>query len=292
MAGSNQDIKSMGLYRNVRRILVDLEHAGLGGDAPLSVDDLVPYDQYHYDGTNAVDAAAEMLGVVEQEHVLDVGSGLGGPARYMAAQVGCRVTALELQGDLHETAVELTSRCGLEGRVEHLHGDVLGGAAGSGRFDGIMSMLCFLHISDRETLLTSCRTALRPGAPMFVEDYYARGELEADELDDLSTHVFCDYLPAMDTYRSQLLAAGFEIEEIVDMTASWTEFVVERLEGFRAAHDRLVSIHGQETVDALDLFYATVVRLFEGGRLGGIRYLVRAGQEQPDGSNTLSDEGG
>ena len=58
MAGSNQDIKSMGLYRNVRRILVDLEHAGLGGDAPLSVDDLVP----HLGGVGV-----ELVGAVERD---------------------------------------------------------------------------------------------------------------------------------------------------------------------------------------------------------------------------------
>jgi cyclopropane fatty-acyl-phospholipid synthase-like methyltransferase len=275
VTGPDPNIKSMGLYRNVERILADLEHAGLVGDAPLRVDDLVPYDQYHYEGTNAVDAAADQLAVRSDDHVLDVGSGLGGPARYLADRTGCRVAALELQPDLHTIAGDLTARCGLEGRVEHLVGDILAGAAGPGRFDGLMSMLCFLHISDRPKLFDSCREVLRPGALMYIEDYFARGDLEPAERVELSNHLFCDYLPDLETYKSHMLAAGFTVENAIDMTSPWTEFVVARLRGFRENRDHLLKVHGTETVDSLDVFYATVVGLFRGGRLGGVRFLAR-----------------
>lgn len=259
----------------MERILADLEHAGLAGDAPLRVDDLVPYDQYHYEGTDAVDAAAELLEVKPDDRLLDVGSGLGGPARYLADRTGCRVTALELQPDLNAVAEGLTGRCGLDGQVEHRAGDILAGAAGSNRFDGLMSMLCFLHIGDRPKLFASCREALRPGARMYIEDYFARGELEPSERDELSKHVFCDYLPDLDTYRSHLLDAGFTVEKMIDMTTAWTDFVVSRLGMFRENREQLLEVHGADTLESLDVFYATVVRLFRGGRLGGVRFLAR-----------------
>ena len=58
-------------------------------------------------------------------HVLDVGSGLGGPARYLANKTGCLVTAIELQDDLHKEAENLTQRCNLQQKLKHITGDFL-----------------------------------------------------------------------------------------------------------------------------------------------------------------------
>ena len=57
--------------------------------------------------------------------VLDVGAGLGGPARYLAARCRCHVVAIELQADLHHTSLDLTRRCGLADNVRHVHADFL-----------------------------------------------------------------------------------------------------------------------------------------------------------------------
>ena len=57
--------------------------------------------------------------------MLDVGAGLGGSARYMAARSRCHVVAVELQADLHHTGLELTRRCGLAGNVRHVHANFL-----------------------------------------------------------------------------------------------------------------------------------------------------------------------
>ncbi len=54
-------------------------------------------DQYHYLGTQACDTAIQLLGLTPASHVLDVGSGIGGPARYFASHSGCKVTGIELQ---------------------------------------------------------------------------------------------------------------------------------------------------------------------------------------------------
>jgi SAM-dependent methyltransferase len=185
------------------------------------------------------------------------------------------VTALELQPDLNETGARLTARCGLGERVEHACGDILSGVVAGRDFDALISMLCFLHIPDRQTLFSQCHAALRPGGRIFIEDYYARGPLTAAERGDLSDKVYCSYLPSLDDYQAQLHAAGFEEIELLDLTADWGAFVAERLSAFRAARDRQVALHGTDLVEGLDDFYGTVSALFAGGRLGGTRIVAR-----------------
>lgn len=265
------DIKSMGLYRNVERILADLEASGHSPADSLTVDRLTPYDQYHYEGTDAVDDALDALGAGPDSHLIDVGSGLGGPARYAAARSGAKVTALELQPDLNEVAASLTARCGLEDRVTHVCGDVTAGDAPPAMFSGLMSMLCFLHIPDRETLFAQCAQALRSGAVMFIDDYYAREPLTEADSTTLREKVFCSYLPDRIRYVADVEGAGFVQVAVVDKTDDWTAFVVERLEAFRTKRAEAAARYGATTVDELDDFYAAVVGLFTSGRLGGLR---------------------
>jgi SAM-dependent methyltransferase len=133
-------MKSMKLYTNVHRIHNELAALGIARDAALRVDQLTPFDQYHYFGTDAVDEALEVLQLQPGSRVLDVGSGIGGPARYIAAKTGAHVTALEFS-PIFTVARGLTARCGYP-PVEHVC-NILNGAVGGLR--AIISFLCFLH---------------------------------------------------------------------------------------------------------------------------------------------------
>ena len=173
-------MKSMKLYSDVRRIHNDLAALGIGPQDRLSVAQLTPFDQYHYDGTHAVDLALDRLGLTAGARLLDIGSGIGGPARYVADRTGVHVTALELQADLDAVARDLTARCGLAPRVTHVCGDILDGGP-RGPFDGIISLLCMLHIPDKARLFAACRAALKPGGAMYIEDFARARTLSAAE---------------------------------------------------------------------------------------------------------------
>ena len=266
-------MKSMKLYDRVERIHNELAlvDGGLGG--PLTVEQLTPFDQYHYLGTDAVDAAIGALRLAPGMRVLDVGSGIGWPARYIAARTGAHVTALELQSDLDAVAAELTARCGLSHLVEHRCGNVLDGVGET--YDAIVSFLCFLHIADRPRLLTACRNALSTTGAMYVEDFAKAREPTADEAAMLRVKVQCPGLPTPGEYEAQLRDAGFADIDIVDVTSQWCAFTTERLQQFRAVRPRNIAVHGVEIVDGLDDFYATIVRLFDGGAVGGVTILAR-----------------
>lgn len=266
-----QAIKSMNLYSQVDRIYNDLRALGIADDAPLSVETLSAFDQYHYFGTDAVDEAIAMAGITADSRVLDVGSGLGGPARYAAKATGCRVTALELQDDLNEVAAELTERCGLSGNIDHVCADVLEWDAPAESHDQLMSYLALYHIADPTTLFDKCATALKPGGRIYIEDLYSLGEFSDEEQHHLSHMLYGQNMASRTQYVMDLQAAGFTDIGFTDMTAPWTGFCRERLAAFRAGRGRHEAVHGAEVFAALDEFYSTVLMLFEGGNMGGVR---------------------
>jgi len=270
-----QSIKSMKLYHQVERIYNDLRALGVKDDDPLSVEQLSTMDQYHYLGTEAVDAAISQLNIGPDHRVLEVGSGIGGPARYLAHKAGCHVTALELQPDLDTTAQTLTRRCGLADLIDHVCGDMLDESLRFRDFDTVVSWLAFLHIPDRTTLLERCRNALKPGGGIYIEDFHKRGEFSAMEQQDLSDKIYCEYVPTLEEYCEQIETAGFTEVQAVDMTEVWTSFVRQRGAEYLGRHERNLAVHGEELVEALEDFYATVVALYGGGNLGGARIIAR-----------------
>ena len=268
-------IKSMKLYARVERIYDDLRQAGIGADDPLTVADLLPFDQYHYLGAEAVDAAIQALAIGAHSRVLDVGSGLGGPARYIADRTGCRVTALELQADLDHVARSLTARCGLAGRVEHVCGDVMTVALEPGAHDAVVSWLALYHIAEPGRLFDRLAGALAPGGMIYVEDFFRHGEFGAEEQTALAEVIYAQSLPLHDDYIGHLEAAGFRDIRFDDMTAPWMAFVSERADAYRARLAEHTALHGAEVSGGLGAFYDTVAGLFQGGNLGGARVVAR-----------------
>ena len=226
-------MKAMKLYDRVERIHNELALLDVDGATPLTVEQLTPFDQYHYFGTEAVDEAIAALGLSPGRRVLDIGSGIGGPARYIAASSGAHVTALELQPDLDALAADLTQRCGLAHLVEHRCGNILDGIGET--HDAVISFLCFLHIADKTRLLAACRDALAASGGMYIEDFAKRREPTRDEAAALEVKVQCPPLPSPVEYDAQLRAAGFTDVHIEDVTSQWTAFTASRLEAFRAA---------------------------------------------------------
>ena len=92
-------IKSMKLYKNVNRIFNELKKLGKDKLKKLNIEDLTKFDQLHYNGTKAVDFAIKKIGINSKKRVLEIGSGIGGPSRYIAYKTKALVTALELQKD-------------------------------------------------------------------------------------------------------------------------------------------------------------------------------------------------
>jgi cyclopropane fatty-acyl-phospholipid synthase-like methyltransferase len=262
----------MKLYDQVERIHNELAALDIGDGEPLSIEQLAPFDQYHYFGTAAVDEAIAALAISPEMRLLDIGSGIGGPARHVAARTGARVTALELQPDLDAVARGLTRRCGLDHLVDHRCGNILDGLDGG--YDAIISFLCFLHIPQRARLFEVCRASLKPGGRIYIEDFARHRAPTGEEADMLALKVQCPAIPEPAEYARDLREAGFPDVRMRDVTDEWRPFTETRLAQFRAARDRNVAVHGVAIVEGLDDFYATVAGLFGSGLIAGLKILA------------------
>lgn len=271
---SNINIKTMKLYHHPERIYNELKALGIEEDSMLTVEQLAKFDQYHYFGTDAVDDAIQILSINSKSKVIEVGSGIGGPARYLANKTNCHVTALELQPDLHNIAYSLTKCCKLNAHVEHLCDNIFN-FSNYNNFDVLVSLLVFLHIPDRKLLLKKCYEILRLNGRIFIEDFYERGQFNDSERKILSEDVYCDYLPTLERYRIQLIEGGFTDVQLIDKTVVWTNFVKDRTKQFIENRQHNIDVHGIEIVEGLEYFYQKMSCLFENGNLGGVRIIAR-----------------
>lgn len=267
----SESIATMYKYR-LPRLWGELEAIGKL-DQPLTVEELLPFDHYHYLGREAIDLAIQKLALTPDSQVLDIGSGIGGTARYLAFHCGCEVTGIELQSQLHTAAIQLTKQTALLDRVHLFQGNFLAGLPPSAHriYDAWLSLMVFLHIADRTQLLHQCAQALKPHGTFYIEDYYQCHALTPSETELLETAIACPYLPTRSEYMAQLESAGFTEIEFCDVTSLWQKWVNQRLVQFQQRQHIYLDRHGEEMVKGYLDFYQAVVKLFMGGNLGGAR---------------------
>ena len=269
------NIKSMKLYNNVDRIFNELREIGKSTSSTLLVEDLTKFDQLHYHGTDAIDIFIEKLEINEKTKILDVGSGIGGPARYIANQTGAEITAIELQSDQNNLAKDLTKKCGLSNKVSHICGDILDYDFKNQTFDAVVSWLTLYHIANHEILLKKLFDLLNPNGFFYTEDITSRINLSDADRKEIKKEIYGIHLPYFDKYISNLEQNGFKLIFSEDMSSSWTDFTKERIKKYNSEKERNIRVHGKEVYDSLNLFYNFVGQYFSNGKLGGIRVIAK-----------------
>jgi len=196
----------------VDRIKAALSSIG-AGERPLTVTELAPMDQFHTRGMLATIDLANAMHLVPSNRVLDVGCGIGGPARYLAATYGCSVVGIDLSPSFIEAATYLTARCGLAERVAFHVGDALHIPRDAGEphaFDAIFLQHVAMNIEDRAALYAEIRRVLAPGGRFATYDLVLLdGEVlyPAPWARDAST----SFLRSEADTRAALAQAGFEV---------------------------------------------------------------------------------
>ena len=130
----------------------------------LTLEDLASVDHFHARGFAATVELADRLPIKADQHILDIGCGLGGPARYIAKRFGCNVSGLDITEPFVEAANKLTALVRMEGQVKIEHGDGQRLPYPDTHFNGAYTQHVTMNVADRPRFFAEAYRVLRPGA--------------------------------------------------------------------------------------------------------------------------------
>ncbi len=200
-------------------------------DSELAPDQLGALDQFHTRGLAATADLARAAGLTDRSAVLDVGSGVGGPARFLAATYGSRVTGIDLSEPFVDAARYLTERTRQGGLVSFVVGSALDLPFGDGSFDAVFLQHVAMNIADRARLYGEIRRVLKQGGRFATYDVVLRGSEPHYPVPWALTPA-TSFLLTPDETRTAIEAAGFRAQvwhDDSDTAKSW--FARQRASG-------------------------------------------------------------
>jgi ubiquinone/menaquinone biosynthesis C-methylase UbiE len=198
-----------------RSDLVAAIHDGLllMGKTPetVTLDDLAPVDEFHIGGRNATEQLIAQLAPGTGAHLLDIGCGLGGTARFVAHRYGCRVTGIDLTRDYVEAGNTLCGWVGLSDRVSLQQANALSIPFGDGAFDGGYMLHVGMNIPDKVKLFAEVARVLQPGCRFGVYDVMRTADGALGYPLPWATTPEANAVATPEQYRTAFHSAGFEI---------------------------------------------------------------------------------
>jgi len=163
-----------------------------------------------------------------RSHLLDIGSGYGGPACFLASVFGCQVTGVDASSTNYEVALATAAARKLTGQVSFIHADVLELSFADDTFDAVIALDSVVHIKDKQVLFELCQKWLKPNGPMLIAveaiDAAIPDQLKA--MRESAGAVFCE---TADRYREIFLQAGLTVSEEKQYPGKRLEFSSQAL---------------------------------------------------------------
>ena len=210
--------------RDRTRVILDALCAAGKNPDQLSIEDLAPVDEFHIRGREATVELGCALGLSADEHVLDVGSGIGGASRYFAQAHGVRVTGIDLTPEYCGLATRFARSTGLAGRLDYRHGSALAMPFEDATFDAAYTQHVAMNIADKPALYGEIARVLKPGAAFGIYDVLQGPGGEVIYPTPWANDPSTSFLATPDEMPRLLEAAGFRIESWRDTTAAGRAF--------------------------------------------------------------------
>jgi len=207
----------------LQRLSAVLTDDGANPQAP-TIAAMAPYDQFHGRGMEATEELAGLLDAAPGDHVLDVGCGIGGPARYMADRFGCKVTGIDLTPEFCDAARHVTGLMGLDGRVDFEQGDAMAMPFGDASFDKAYSMNVSMNIADKAGFYGEIGRVLKPGGRLILSEIAQGPGGDVDYPTPWARTAASSFLATPEETRAGLEACGFTIEQVRDTSEEVLEF--------------------------------------------------------------------
>ncbi len=200
--------------------------------ARLTTSDLASVDEFHIRGRKATLELAAKMNLGPGSHVLDIGSGLGGPARTLVETYGCHVTGIDLTPAFCEAATTMSGWVGLGDRVIFKEGDATAIPFPDGRFDAALTIHVAMNVPAKDEMYRHARRVVKPGSIFAVYDVLQGEGGTVRYPVPWARDASISHLVTIDEMKELLTGAGFRIVEVHDSTAeslAWFETMTARM---------------------------------------------------------------
>lgn len=190
----------------------------------LNAMDLAPVDEFHVGGLDATRELASQMELAPGLQILDVGSGVGGPARYFAAEHQCKVTGVDLTEEFVQVARSLTRRTKLDHLVEFVQASALDLQFNPESFDRAYMIHVGMNIDDKAGVFREVRRVLKPGGKFTIFDFFRTGDAPITYPVPWASSEETSFVVRTSSYREALERAGFRVARERVRTAFAIEF--------------------------------------------------------------------
>ena len=205
------------------------------GERVSSHGDTEAFDEFHIRGREATRALADQAGFKKGMTVLDLGCGIGGPARTLAAEYGCTVTGVDLVEEYCRAAEMLTAKVGLSDRVSFRHGDMTALPFGPSGFDAVWTAHTVMNIEDKEKLFGGMARVLKPGGLLALYEVCEGDARPPYYPVPWASDAAISFLVSSDELQRLLGASGFTALVWRDVSAASLEWLKKTIAARKAA---------------------------------------------------------
>lgn len=231
-------------------------------------------DHFHSRGIVATRELATLLAPEPQDHVLDIGCGVGGPARWIAETFGCRVTGIDFTSAFCEAARTLNDATGLAGRVTIVQGNALALPFADSTFDRAYSQNVVMNIADKASFYAEAFRVLKPGGMLALSNLASGPDGPPHFPVPWASVPANSHLTGIEDTRRELETAGFEIARFEDITARVLPSQIRQLERMQTEPPPQLGTHLVMGARMTQLT-ANSIRSLVDGRVLSIEVLVR-----------------
>lgn len=185
-----------------------LEKAGANPDAP-GLDDLKPVDEFHTGGVEATDALIDQLSITPETRVLDIGCGIGGASRHVAARTGAHVRGIDLTPDFIAVAKALSAATDMADRTSFTTGSALDLPEADASADLALMFHVGMNIEDKTRLFSEAARVLVPGGTFALFDVMRGSDRPLTFPFPWAEQADFSFVAPPETYRQAAAAAGF-----------------------------------------------------------------------------------
>lgn len=182
-----------------------------------------PLDHFHGRGLEATREIAELLAIAAGDHLLDIGCGIGGPARWIARRYDCRVSGIDLTPEFCAAAQRLTELCAMTDRVSIEVGNALDLAFADQSFDRAYAQNVLMNIADKAAFAREAFRVLKPGGRLVLSVLTVGNGEALDYPVPWAESARASFIETSEACAEALTAAGFAALDVLDRTQTYVD---------------------------------------------------------------------